>query len=352
VTVIASDEPFAADLQSFGDAISGSTWYKAFAAEYGLQGTATHVLVKGAHVAAGLSFTEAQMKQYVAASIAAASPAPTPDGHTVYVLYLPPETSMTLNGAPDTACKGVPYHTEYGALGDGMAVLNRCPGSFPSQLEMFTTVAAHEIAEAATDSNPNVNPAWEMWVDDQASPWKSSVWNQVEMESSAENGDLCIFTRVVEKGFPFQRIYSNAAAKAGGDPCVPALPVPYFSVSPKPETSGWIQVTAGAGVDVPITGWSTAPTSDWVVWAAPLTGKAGSTFATTLTGAAYQQVGKYQYPKTNNGDVLTLHVTIPSGVASSWWGAVALWSWHAEPNGNYVPGEDFGHEAVVGFYIP
>jgi hypothetical protein len=259
---------------------------------------------------------------------------------------------MTVNGAPDTTCAGVPYHTGYGALGDGMAVLNRCSGSFPSQLDMFTAVAAHEIAEAATDPRPGSDPAWEMWSDNVSRPWTSSVWNEVEMESSAENGDLCIFTRVAEGGFAHQRIFSNAAAQSGGDPCVPAIDVAYFNVTPDPSTGGWTPVTAGQSVDVPLTGWSTAQTTDWIVWATRLKGRAGATFPTTLTSSTTQTVGTYTYATTNNAASVTLHVTIPSDVTSGWWGAVQLWSWHVDAAGGYVAGEDFGHEAVVGFYVP
>ena len=166
-----------------------------WASEYGLTGTPSHVQILGAHVDAGTSYTQAQMNAYIAQTVAAASPSPAPDGRTVYVLFLPPGTTMVVGGAPDTNCLGVPYHTGYGTLGDGMAVLNRCPGSFPSQIDMFTTVAAHEIAEAATDSNPSSNPAWEMWVANTASPWDSSVWNEVEMENAAEIGDFSASSR-------------------------------------------------------------------------------------------------------------------------------------------------------------
>ena len=97
---------------------------------------------------------------------------------------------MVLNGVADTTCARIPYHTAYDTNGDGMAVLNRCPGSFPSQLAMFTAVAAHEIAEATTDSNPLNAPAWELWVGSSSKPWESSVWNEVEMENGTEIGDL------------------------------------------------------------------------------------------------------------------------------------------------------------------
>lgn len=354
VSVMAVDEPLAAQLTAFGDAVPQSAWYASFAAEYGLSGTPTHLVLRGAHVAPGTSFTQAAMNQYVADAIAVSpSPSPpAPDGKTIYVLYLPPGTTLDDDGTPDTACALVPYHTGYGALGDGIAVMNRCKGSFPTLLDLFTTVAAHEIAEAATDSNPLKNPAWEMWPTDTATPWTSSIWNQVEMENGAENGDLCIFTRSVEQGFSFQRIYSNAAAAKGGDPCVPSIPIPFFDVSPDPATGGWFRATAGATVDAPLHGWSTAPTGDWLVSPLRGNGSAGGHFPASLVGAPTHTVGGYAYSVVNNGAPVTLRVTIPSGAASGWWGAVELWSWHATPTGDYVDGEDFGHEAVIGFYVP
>ncbi len=353
VTVIAEDEPYAAQLQAFGDSIPASPWYASFAAEYGLTGTPTHMLITGAHVASGTSFTQAQMQQYIADTIAAAPSAAAPDGKTVYVLYLPPGTTMvTSSGAADTGCTRVPYHTAYDAVGDGMALMNRCPGSFPSQLDMFTTVAAHEIAEAATDSSPTKSPAWEMWVGSAAAPWQSSVWNQVEMENSAEIGDLCIFTHVAYGGASFQRVFSNAAAALGGDPCVPAIPVPYFSVTPDPATGGWFSAAAGSTVHVALTGWSSAPTTDWLAWADSGRASDGTRFPSALASATMQTVGAETYPTTNNGAPLSLTVTIPAGATSGWYGAVEVWSWHAEASGSYVPGEDYGHEAVVGFYVP
>jgi hypothetical protein len=352
VTVVAADEPYAPDLQAFGDSIAASSWFAAFASEYGITGTPTHILVKGAHVASGTSFTQVQMNQYIADTVAAASPPLAPDGRTVYVLFLPPGTTLTVNGAPDTTCSRVPYHAPYGTLGDGMAVLTRCPGSFPSQLAMFTAVAAHEIAEAATNPSYATDPAWGLWVADTKTPWQSSVWNEVEMESSVEIGDLCIFTRTVEKGFALQRIFSNAAAAKGGDPCVPASSVPYFGVSPDPKTGGWFSATAGATVNVPLVGWSTAKTADWLVWPAGGKSKVGPLFPAVLTSATTRTVDTHTYATTNNGNALTLEVSIPPTAASGWWGAVHLWSWHADGSGAYVAGEDFGHESVVGFYVP
>ena len=101
-----------------------------------------------------------------------------------------------------------------------------------------------------------------------------------------------------------------------------------------------------------LTGWSTAPTGDWLVWADTGKGPTGTTFPATASAATLQVAGSHTYPTTNNGKAVTLDVTIPANVPSGWWGAVELWSWHAGASGAYVAGEDFGHESVVGFYVP
>jgi hypothetical protein len=352
VTVVAEDDPHASDLKAFGDAIPGSSWLASFASEYGLTGTPTHVQILGSHVATGTSFTQAQMKQYIADTIAAASPSPTPDGHTVYALFLPPGTNLVINGQPDTACAAIPYRGPYDALGDGMAILPRCQYTFPSQLVMFTTDGAHEIMEAATDPEPVTNPGWELWTQNAYKPWKSSVWNEIEMIDSLEIGDPCILTRILESGINFQRIFSNTALAAGGDPCVPKLPIPYFSVTVAPSTGGWFKVTAGEHLDVPLTGWSTGATDDWVVWAARGSDDVGDTFPATIQSATTQTVDAHVYATSNNGRPLTLQVRIPNDAQSGWWAAFDVWSWHTDSTGAYLAGEDFGHESVVGLYAP
>jgi hypothetical protein len=350
---MAIDEPYAADLTAFGAALVQSAWLASWAPEYNIETTATHVVVTGPHVAPGTSYTQAAMNAYIGNAVHAAMPAPTVDGKTVYVLYLPPGTVLDNNGTPDTACALVPYHRGYGALGDGMAVLNRCPSGFTSQLEMFEVVAAHEIAEAATDSNPISNAAWELWVEQGQPAPQASVWNQEEVASSIENGDECIGTRITESGVEYQRIFSNVAAAHGGDPCVPALAVPFFNVSPDPATNGWIQVTPGQAIDVPLNPWSTALTSDWIATADPFDWN-NARFPAHMVSATTTTIGQNTYRTTNNGKPLTLHAQIPASATSGWWGVVKIWSQHLDQSGTWtpVPGEDIAHEGLVGFYVP
>jgi hypothetical protein len=172
------------------------------------------------------------------------------------------------------------------------------------------------------------------------------------MISSLEVGDPCILTRIVENGINLQRIFSNAALTAGGDPCVPQLDVPYFSVTVDPSTTGWFEVNAGENFDVALTGWSTGETGDWIVSAARGEDDVSDTFPATIESATTQAVEGHVYASSNNARPLTLDVRIPNKAISGWWGAVDVWNWHTDATGGYPAGEDFGHEVVVGFYVP
>jgi hypothetical protein len=349
---MAVDEPYAAELTAFGDALVHSAWLASWAPEYNVATTGTHVVVTGPHVAPGTSYTQAMMNTYIDNAVQAASPAPTTDGKTVYVFYLPPGTVLqNRDGTPDTACALVPYHIGFHMMGDGMAALNRCPAGFTSQLEMFEVVAAHEIAEAASDPRPSASPAWELYVEPGQTAPQASLWNQEEIGNMIENGDECIATRIQEGAVEYQRIFSNVAAQQGGDPCVPALPTPFFNVSPDPATNGWIQVTAGQTLDVPLSAWSTAPTQDWIASADPHDMN-NARFPAHLVSPTNTSIGSVTHRTTNNGRMLTLHVTIPASVASGWWGVAKIWSSHFDPSSNPPPGEDIAHEGLVGFYVP
>jgi hypothetical protein len=308
--------------------------------------------VTGPHVAPGTSFTQDQMNTYIMNAVQAASPSPVGDGKTVYALYLPPGTVLAdSSGAPDMTCALRPYHTEFGTTGDAMAVLDRCPSGYSSQLEMFEVVASHEIAEAATDPSWASDPAWVMTSGNV--PHEASIWNEVETADIAENGDLCLLTRIQEGDVEYQRIFSNVAAQQGGDPCVPALPIPFYNVSPDPSTNGWIAVQPGKTLDVPLSSWSTAPTDDWIVTSHGYDGGwSQGPLAVKLVSPTTTSIGSHVYNTTNNGRMLTLHVTIPAGVSSGWYAVAEIWSAHRDAAGNTLPGEDIDHEGLVGFYVP
>ena len=119
-----------------------------------------------------------------------------------------------------------------------------------------TAVASHEVIEAATDPDsegyalPSRGPK----------PWKDDVWNAFDLTGHAELGDLCEGTFYWEGGHLYQRVWSNAAAAAGGDPCIPEIRESFYDTTFEHD---WYAVEPGDNVSIPVTGWSTGPVSDW-----------------------------------------------------------------------------------------
>ncbi len=218
-TVVARNEPLTATLFAFGDALVQSPWLDAVGSEFGVSRPASSVHLTGGVLNSGTVLTDAQMTAFIAAAIQAAPNPPTPDGHTIYLLYLPPGVAFTGNA---TCTMPGAYHQGYGVAGDGWGVVQRCTATFESELEGLTVVGSHEIIEAATD--PDVATGWGLFP---TSPARSvSPWAQLDEGYPQENGDFCIGTRIQLGGFWYQRSYSNIAAAAGGDPCVPRCRFP------------------------------------------------------------------------------------------------------------------------------
>jgi hypothetical protein len=110
-----------------------------------------------------------------------------------------------------------------------------------------TLAAGHEFVEAATD--PFVN-AW--YTDDEA--YSEFFYYEV--------GDLCDYEpNLTENGYLVQRIWSNASAEAGHDPCIPIPPGEvYFNAAP---TTNTLHLAVGEGTTLEVDAYSDAPTADW-----------------------------------------------------------------------------------------
>jgi hypothetical protein len=108
------------------------------------------------------------------------------------------------------------------------AVVGRC--SFDPSVSVddtMTATTAHELVESVTDPLFVTAPAYAS-VDDAHAFW-------MEITGGGEVGDLCDqdtsdFVTPPEVGHLVQRTWSNAAAAAGHDPCVPAPARAYFNV--------------------------------------------------------------------------------------------------------------------------
>jgi hypothetical protein len=336
VVIVAAGDPMASELDSFADAAVASAWFKSVTAEYGVVAPSGSVHLTGAPFPAGTMPLDADaVSTYVQQTLAAATNAPSPDGKTLYLVYLPPGVDLVDN----VMCNGpaaAGYHHKYLSGGDGFAVIQRCQGGFETAIEQLTIVGSHEIAEAATDTGLG----WRMAIPAATVPvWMSDPWLEYEDSRITEDGDLCIDTRILEGSYYYQRAFSNAAAAAGGDPCVPSLPMPYYGAT---TAKPWYSGTAGSTLNIVVTGWSTAPASDWIVRAKVQdTSVAGAAWTAAAGGATL-----------NNGKGASLTVTIPADAQSGAWASIYLLAERQDANKHPLPGDDYAHLQMVGVYVP
>ncbi len=342
VTVVASGDALASDYFAFGDALVASQWWSSFSTEYGLGTPTQNVHVTGAAMTKNPN--EAAMKSYIEAAIAG-TPAAAADGNTLYMLYLPPGISILddSSGNVNTNCdlyQG--YHDAYDKSGDAFGVGQQCPiaNTGLTQLQSMTLIASHEIAEAASDPVPG--SGWAPPSPNTSAPWLAPAWNAAIY---GEIGDLCFTTQITEGSYMYQRIWSNAAAAKGGDPCVPAFPQPYVNTS-VPEQ--WYTIAPGGSLQIPVTGFSDRATADWWMWATPYTSSDSSLqFTATVTSPTEIVEDAGTWPTTNNGRQATLTVTAPAGATSGTWATVLVESY---PLVN--PNQDPFELWILGVYVP
>ncbi len=338
VTIVAQNELRQADLFAFDDAVIKGPWWDAVAAEYGIgqgvEGPRAPLHIVGPPIDANIS--DSGMLAYVDSVIADGAP---PDGKHFYLLYLPEGIKATDdNGKVHDFCGY--HHWNLSNLGDGWGFTQRCD-FYQDTFTATTVIGSHEIIEAATDPGPG---GWH-WLPPKVAPWLATVWAEYETSGDVEVGDWCEGTAWTDGVFTFQRSWSNAAAAAGGDPCAPALQVPYENVTAEQD---WYEVAAGAEVQIPLTGWSDARVSDWALaywikWSTTAGYTAAIDSATHITDGN----GK-SYASINNARTATLRVTAPANAPSGDWAVIVVYSF---PPPESLPGDRF-HMWLVGVHVP
>ena len=341
VTIVAPGDPSTAAYTGFGADLPTSRWYKAIAADYGLGTASTVGTFTGASLSGTPSLSAAQMENYIANAISA-SGAAAPDGHHMYILYLPPGTGESND--PTCAQYGG-YHQSYGGLGDGWGFVQHCPNPPGlSQLQWMTTAGSHEIIEAATDTGTG----WAF--QGQADPSKT-VWATL----LSEVGDLCVGTQVSEGAYTYQRVWMNSLAAGKGDPCGPTSSTPYYNTAPQAGAGGlgWFPIAPGGSAALPVTGFSTTRISEWIVAAfvskaaCPAPGCTPADFTVSVTSPTTTLISGKTYPTLNNGLTGMLTVTAKASVPRGSFAEIQLVS---EPM--FSSGNDPYHVWPVGVYTP
>jgi len=244
VPITWNGDPSQATFDQFVDGIGMTAYWKATTSEYGVGPVTSgnHVHMSGAGPA---TMGDSDFKNQVSQNAGAAWPAAT--DQSIYAFFLPPGTSLQIQGA-DACAHGIGgYHDQVmvGATLVAYAVVPSCSlgrGITPAQ--QSTAAMSHELIEAVTDPWPHLAKPGLIGFD---ADHFSFDWFQ---SFQSENGDACelyrsSFFSVMEPSFTYwvQRTWSNDSARQGHNPCVPVPSPPYFNVTPLNLTAVNIDTT-------------------------------------------------------------------------------------------------------------
>jgi len=241
VPVVFAGETLGPSIGAFMAAVGGSTYWATIGTEYGVGPATSTPLVVDSYAPAS-AITDSSIQAWLANAIATdprflavgsspdaglqpADPNAVPPEGTVYVLFYP--AGVTINDGAGVSCVAFGgYHYNFN-LGNGAtviyAVVPRCPGFDElNGIDEVTAIASHELIEATTDPQSYTSPGW-VGTDTDHFVWQLVLGN-------GEVGDMCSFlpeafvypTDADLSSYLVQRIWSNQAALAGQDPCVPA----------------------------------------------------------------------------------------------------------------------------------
>jgi hypothetical protein len=237
-------------LETFAQKFAASSYWATTTSEYGV-GPVTYapsIPLTGEVAPKTLANTDVQAYMI---SLLSSGKLGVPDPQTIYTLIYPSGTTITeanpltvLLGSFTSCTNFLGYHDNVtAAIGDAgaqtfpFAVIPTCAGDVDS----LTNPMSHEWVEASTDPDP-VAMANGVFV---ASGGPNSAFFGVDSDhvvwtllGGGEAGDLCeqggdtINIKPTDIGNSVQRTWSDNAAKASHDPCVPEPTGSYFAAAP------------------------------------------------------------------------------------------------------------------------
>jgi hypothetical protein len=287
ITITFQNDTLQASIEKFGNQVAlAKDYWTATTSEYGVGPlTAPNPVHLNETPASTLDDTDVQA--WLASKIAGDGGAfPQPDGNTIYAIYYPSTTKVTMGGGE--LCNAfMGYHSDFKLAGSTStyvtyAVIGRCPPMGVSEMDEVSAEAVHEFIEAATDPVPFEKPAYDD-IDAVGKAWAL-------VGGGGELGDVCAF--FPDSFFNFQgidnlvqRTWSNQNAAAGHAPCQPQGVSPYFNSAPQlPDmisvtgtpiggfTAKGVKIPVGMEKTIELDLYSDAPTSGpWKVTVLDLT---------------------------------------------------------------------------------
>jgi hypothetical protein len=271
VTVTFTGNPDTAAEQAFDDSFAeGTPWWTAVTAGYNI-GAATsggHYVLPDTVSNTSLDDDQGQVGSLVTAAITSGA-LPVPDANTIFVLFFPSTTTLTVEGGQSCSSFGA-YHNSAQLTTDGgmqnviYAVIANCPamGATDQTVAETTDDVSHEVIEASTD--PLVGSGLLTWYG------YNNAWFRLPaapgspaQPGQGEVADVCqsrgTFTDAMRN--VLARSWVNEKAKASSDPCQPEAPGEIFYSVAVPTTTepvgggippsdGYIVVKRGTTVNV------------------------------------------------------------------------------------------------------
>jgi hypothetical protein len=312
VSVAFAGDPMAADLEAFGATLTTSSWWSAVTGgDCQANGSACIGAGSGAFVQLSTEpadhYTDSSeggpssLQTWLQAAIAGGQiPAPAPGAvsSTVYVIYLPQTSSVSVDGDGSCVAGGFGGYHSWLTVGAGQvayAVVIECavtPPPLPTVapttvLQQTTLGASHEVLEAATDPVPATGYALD--------GTNTSNWGWIDVTGGGELADMCLDLfglnqdHTSDGADTTQRIWSNARAAAGMNPCVP---VPagelYFNAAPRQQ---FFVLPVGGSATFEVDAFAFQPMSDWMLTAQDWSDSTSSYLSFSIAGAMNTPAG-------------------------------------------------------------
>jgi hypothetical protein len=322
--------------EDFIDSVGCTDYWRTIASDYGV-GQA----IAGPHVrlteAAPSTIDDNQIQTWLGMKIKSDPSFPQPDSNTLYVIFYPEGTQITLQG--ELSCQAFGgYHNSAHVQNRDVpyAVVPNCGGFEKlSGIDAITGTTSHELIEAVTDPIPEHNPAYGLPEPD-ALGWV--------LAGGGEVGDMCEFKQdafFVPQSYPFwvQRTWTNKSGFTLNDPCQPSLPGPFFNAAARvldqltvdvglgPQPARGVKLPLGQNTTVDVFAFSTGVVPSWSL----------SVYdSAQLRGQQPELTLSLSKTMVNNGDLVHLSITRkrqgPYGVSAfglvSFDGQRQSFSWH------------------------
>jgi hypothetical protein len=241
--IVYASDPHAAEIEAFLAELGKTSYWSDTTSEYGV-GPLTVLPTLKRPEAAPASLADGDLQTALDDNTGGVDPAwGAPDASVIYLFIMPAGTVVDAGGACCTDYDGYHDETTLGSTAVSYAVVCSChgfDGPGVDDIQQITVATSHELIEAATDPFVQSNPAF--YQTDDANP----AWT---LSTGGEVADMCelddaSFTIPAGSHYMVQKSWSNAAARAGRWPCLPATTsAPYFAATPvlKDEitVSGW-----------------------------------------------------------------------------------------------------------------